>query len=156
MKSQDLAVFTKLYTAAMGVYGRDITPDAAAMAFSILMKYPLSDVKAGLHRYMSCPDGEKFAPTPQGIIKQIENVDDRFFIEFIAAVSRFGPYREPEFSDPRMADAMRAIGGWAKANRMTYEEFEEAKGRFMGAMRQSTALQDAEAIGHDSDPTKLN
>ena len=70
MNKKDLADFTKIWGPANETYGKEPSDAVVMMAFSLLEKYSLDEIKKALTAHML---SSKFAPKPADIVEQIGN-----------------------------------------------------------------------------------
>jgi len=77
MREQDIDEFTAVWEAAHELYGRSPTDTATALAFKVLERYTMAEVRRGLEAHLADPDRGRFAPKPADIIAQITGARER-------------------------------------------------------------------------------
>ena len=75
MNKRDLKNFSKVWGPAQETYGKDPSDAVVMMAFSLLEKYSLDEIKKALTLHMTDSDVGEFAPKPANVIKQIEKIN---------------------------------------------------------------------------------
>ena len=71
MIDNDIAQFSSAWASAQELAGKETSDGALALAFNLLKKYPLQDIKKALIDHLSDPQLGKFAPKPADVIFQI-------------------------------------------------------------------------------------
>jgi len=71
MTENDIAEFAAIWEAAMELYGKAPSDTATTLAFRVLEKYTIEDVRRGLEAHMADPERGQFAPKPADIIAKI-------------------------------------------------------------------------------------
>jgi hypothetical protein len=80
MRKEDVAVFADIWGASLETYGKTPSDAQTMMAFSLLEKYSLAEIKHALGAYMSDSDEGRFMPKPANIIGHIEALNPDGFL----------------------------------------------------------------------------
>jgi len=80
MRKEDVAAFADIWGASLETYGKTPSDAQTMMAFSLLEKYSLAEIKQALGAYMSDSDEGRFMPKPANIIGHIEALNPDGFL----------------------------------------------------------------------------
>ena len=75
MVDNDIQQFSSAWASAQELTGKETSDGALALAFNLLKKYPLLEIKKALIDHLSDPALGKFAPKPADVIFQIERAN---------------------------------------------------------------------------------
>ena len=75
MNDRELAEFTNAWLPAQEITGKEPSDGALILAFNLMKKYSLVDIKKGLIAHLTDPALGRFAPKPANVIFQIERIN---------------------------------------------------------------------------------
>ncbi len=80
MRKEDIEAFADIWGASLETYGKTPSDAQTMMAFSLLEKYSLEEIKGALGAYMSDSDEGRFMPKPANIIGHINALNPDGFL----------------------------------------------------------------------------
>jgi hypothetical protein len=126
METSDLQEFGTLWSDAREQVDKTTSPSQIDLAFEILKKYDINDIRAALVGHMSNPDTGQFAPKPADIVKHIEGSKGtrsaRAWTKVEKAIRQVGSYQTVVFDDPTIHAVIDDLGGWIKICEVTEHE----------------------------------
>jgi len=138
MSPEDYPEFRKTWLACYELTSwKAEKPSQAAMALAFEALAPvmsLDEYVQAIKTHMTDPVAGKHPPTIAGLLQAGDSqTADEAFEEVIHALKTVGPYRTPDFADPRTAGAVTALGGWQRLNIMTHDELKRRIPEFTAA-----------------------
>lgn len=142
MTESDRAEFYAIWVDAWEMHGKDPSPGVLALAFDVLSRFELHEVRRAMGVVMS---GKTYgAPKPGELVEIIEgSADDRAmraWTRVLAAIQGVGSYSSVAFDDPIIHAVIAHMGGWTELCRMTIDETpfraQEFTKRYQGYARQ--------------------
>lgn len=116
MREDDRKPFVELLTAAMDVYGKDMSKSLMYVWWSALERFDYAAVRGAFSAWMQNPDSGQFAPKPADIIRMIEGTTgDKAMLAWSKvdkAVRILGHYQSVAFDDPIIHCVIDDMGGW--------------------------------------------
>lgn len=165
MKRANLTALEALQWAA-GLYRYELDPIEAMRWTDYIAKYGDDAVRNFIFQHV---DREDFFPRLSALGRAMNGAalgsPSVAMEEVLRAAAKFGPYRDPEFSDPAIAYAISEMGGWARlcealpdpvSDRFAYEalakrfglHYEMAKSLQLRGALPAIELRPIGAIGH--------
>lgn len=119
MTEHDFEAFAEVWSQALEIYNRSVTPGTIELVFRALERLELDEVRRALTLHIQSPDTGQYPPKPGDVIKFARGDSQSRTLQAWAKVERairsVGHYRDVAFDDPLIHAAIERIGGWPKA-----------------------------------------
>lgn len=124
MNAIDAEDFGNSWDQCAELYGKSVSSSAKEMAFKLLARYPLSQIKAALQAHMLDPDNGRFMPRPADVVNKIRQQADG---QFPGAEEAWAKFPRDESQSACICNEMAIAWGVACAQdeisgRMTFKE----------------------------------
>jgi len=137
MTENDKQRFFEVWTAAWQTVGKTPGTEGMRLAFNVLARFELRDVMDAIAKHLADPERGRYAITPADIVSRLEEKPEdtasRVWPKVIAAVKRYGRYRNVSFDDPAVNEAIRDIGGWLALCNSTERDLPRLQANFSSA-----------------------
>ena len=131
MDKNDFLQFAEVWAAAHEVTGKPATDLAIEMAFNVLAKHPVEDVRRAVMTHL---ETSSFSPKPADINNLIAGDPNSRKLEAWAkvesAIRRIGSYQTVVFDDPAIMVAIETMGGWIKICEISDDELPFRRNEF--------------------------
>lgn len=139
--SDDVAAMQHKLAEVMGMLKHEVTAFEVEIWQNIMRRTSRESFFSFLKMYLLSPESRFGAPKPHDAAKALGfavNPEVAYWI-VDEAVRTFGPYQEPDISDPVLIQAIQIMGGWAHVNEIMPAQNDtfkvgQFKDRFTAAM----------------------
>lgn len=118
MTEHDFEAFAEVWSQALEIYNRSVTPGTIELVFRALERLELDEIRRALTLHIQSPDTGQYPPKPGDVIKFARGDSQSRTLQAWAKVERairsVGHYRDVAFDDPLIHAAIERIGGWPK------------------------------------------
>jgi len=118
MTEHDFEAFAEVWSQALEIYNRSVTPGTIELVFRALERLELDEIRRALTLHIQSPDSGQYPPKPGDVIKFARGDSQSRTLQAWAKVERairsVGHYRDVAFDDPLIHAAIERIGGWPK------------------------------------------
>jgi hypothetical protein len=157
MKPGEQTAFEAYLSDVMAYYRADVTSFILDVWWAGCRQYELSAVKAALSSHIQDPDRGQWAPKLADVTRSLGGTSsDRAVMAWgivLEAAARVGAYRDVDFGDLAVHQAIADIGGWPLICRTDVAELRHLQHRFNQAYQlyalRGTPLHTPEALGGD-------
>lgn len=116
MNDQDYGQFVAIWSQSYELYNKNPSDGAIEMAFNVLKRFDLEQIKRGLTAHMNDPQQGQFPPKPADVVRQVEgDADSRALTAWSRvddAIRTVGPYQTVVFDDRITMQVVEDMGGW--------------------------------------------
>lgn len=139
MQQADFPKFSTALAAIAEMYGKQISPGAAALWWQALERFDLEQVSSALHRHTQDADAGQYMPKPADLIRHLEGTaTERATLAWgktLDAMERVGSYTDVVFDDAVIHAVVQDLGGWVKICRSSMAELSYLQHRFTESYR---------------------
>lgn len=127
MINADRQQFATVIGSLFAVFDHDLPAPLLGVWWEALKDLELTDIKMATAKLISSED-KAYRPLPGRIRKEVEgNAEVPAMLawdELNNAIMRYGVYRNPEFTDPKIAAIVQQHGGWVRICGLTTKDFD--------------------------------
>ena len=134
MKPTDSEAFRSYLSDVLAYYRQDVTDFVLDVWWAGCKRYELADVRRALGAHVQDPQRGMFAPKLADVTRQLGGtVTDRAVLAWsivLEAAARVGAYRDVDFGDLAVHQAIADLGGWPMLCRTDVSELRHLQHRF--------------------------
>jgi Domain of unknown function (DUF6475) len=139
MLDEEFRSFNKIWKGVIETYGKEPSDMATTVAFSVLKRYDLHDIKRALTHHINDPDQGRFQPKPADIVRQLEGDPEsrslQAWTKVEKAIGSVGPYESVVFDEPEIMRAIQDMGGWIELCKINNDELPFKRNEFVTRYR---------------------
>lgn len=143
MKDDENRAFAAYISDVLAYYRQDATNFILDVWWAGCRDYEFVDVKRALQLHIQDPDRGQFAPKLADLTRHLGGTStDRGVLAWgivLEAARQVGSYRDVDFGDAAVHQAITDIGGWPLICRAEVDELRHLQHRFMQALRAYTS-----------------
>lgn len=134
MDNGDRREFGEMWRAVRAEYGQEVTKTGLSLAFAVLERFTLDEVKAGIAMHMSDTNNGQYKIQTAHVIANIEGRGDEragvAWSKLYRAIGAVGSYSDAVFDDAIIHAIVEKEGGWIKVCLMVENDLKYMQARF--------------------------
>lgn len=134
MNNSDRREFGEMWRAVRAEYGQEVTKTGLSLAFAVLERFTLEEVKAGIAMHMSDTNNGQYKIQTAHVIANIEGRGDEragvAWSKLYRAIGAVGSYADVVFDDAIIHAIVENEGGWVKVCLMVEDDLKYMQARF--------------------------
>ena len=116
MQQNEFEQFSCIWSASWELVGKRVTPGQLDLAFELLKRFDLQNIKQAITAYLNDPDTGQFAPKPADIVRHIMGskgtLSARAWSKVEKTIRCVGSGESIVFDDPIIHSVISDMGGW--------------------------------------------